>query len=137
MKVRQGFISNSSSSSFVMIGMKVKDSDSTKMAEALMEFYPIKEVLSHAKEKEECEHGWEWEDYCYDYLEEAPGGFTYFSEGEYFGKLIVDSGMDDYMDDFSIPVEELSTMIYETKKIANAIGLNEKEVKLMGGTRAC
>ncbi len=124
MKTRQGFVSNSSSSSFIILGCKVSE-------EMLGDIFAdeVKEYLREWKP-----NGYNEEDLS-DAIQETAWDKDVFSDDNGFilGEVL---GMvsDGYLDSKEYGIEELQKM---TKEIADKYGVDEKEVKLSFGTRAC
>jgi hypothetical protein len=109
MKIRNGFVSNSSSSSFVLIGLQVS-SDEVEKA------YPTTEDDDSSDQL--------YQDEAFDSI------YDDYSEVYYVGKLIADSD-----DIFEVPLDELTKD--EDKKVEAALkkfNKDQKQVKLYGGT---
>ena len=134
MKVRVGFVSNSSSSSFVMIGTKVSDINRVELAKKLLAKYPV-DLPDWVNEMEEKDDEWAWE------VMDALSGncpFEFYGEESLFGFSIYSGSSEDYgLDDFSLSIEEIEKAIAETKEIMAELGIAAGEVKLIGGQRAC
>ncbi len=133
MKIRVGFVSNSSSSSFVMIGAKVSNIDKVELAKKLLVKYPVK-LPDYVSEMEEDE-GWAWE--VMDTLSHTCP-FEFYGEESLFGFSIYSGDSEDYgLDDFSLSIDEIEKAIAETKEIMEEMGIDAGEIKLIGGQRAC
>ena len=134
MKVRVGFVSNSSSSSFVMVGAKVSNINRVELAKKLLAKYPV-ELPDYVNEMEEKDDEWAWE------VMDALSGncpFEYYSEESLFGFSIYSGSSEDYgLDDFSLSVEEFEKAIADTREIMEELGIPASEIKLIGGQRAC
>ncbi len=143
MKVRIGFVSNSSSSSFVMIGAKLNDFDRVKVAKRLMELYPETQLdlPSYLKDKNVADLDEdELEDWAYEVLTSSRGGsgFAYFGEEGLFGYAIYCGDSQEYeVGDFSMSLEELQKKTEETKKLLADLGHADVDVKLIGGQYSC
>lgn len=137
MKIRVGFVSNSSSSSFVMVGAKVSNVNMVELAKKLLAKYPVKLsefVNANPTTKDELE------DWAYDVLDALSGNcpFEYYGEENLFGfSLYAGSSEDSGLDDFSLSIEEIEKAIVDTKEIMRELGIDGGEVKLIGGQRAC
>jgi len=133
MKIRIGFVSNSSSSSFVMVGAKVSNIDRVELAKKLLAKYPV-ELPDYVNEMEKDDE-WAWE------VMDALSGncpFEYYSEESLFGFSIYSGSSEDYgLDDFSLSIEEIEKAIADTKEIMAELGIAAGEIKLIGGQRAC
>ena len=107
MKIRSGFVSNSSSSSFVIVGDYIKESELTDM-------------------------GW-WDDEDGGETDKVPEGIKiYYAEddrGYLVGKPLCEC--DDTIGDGEYDNKEVTTIFNETKKIL------KRPVKLIMGTRMC
>ncbi len=143
MKVRIGFVSNSSSSSFVMVGTELNDFDRLKVAKRLMELYPETQLdlPSYLKDKNVADLDEdEQEDWAYEVLSSARGGsgFTYFGEEGLFGYALYCGHCQDYeLGEFSLSLEELQKKIEETKKLLADLGYPDKEIRVIGGQYSC
>jgi len=134
MKVRVGFVSNSSSSSFVMIGTKVSNVDKVKLAEKLLAKYPNIELPDYVDKEEDAED-WAWE-VLYALHGKCP--YEYYGEENLFGFSIYSGSGEDYgLEDFSLSVEEIEKAVADTKAMLEELGIPADEIKLIGGQRAC
>lgn len=145
MKIRTGFISNSSTSSFIVKGYLIeKDKvDLEVLQTKIQETYPdIKEMIDKYKEQ-----GWEDEIY-YETSYKLRDNGLYFTENEedgapknhiIFGQLIEDSGSDDYLHDHIIDCSLDEKMVEIKNIISPAIkeNIDDQPVKIIIGTRMC
>jgi len=130
MKIRSGFVSNSSSSSFVMIGTRVNDIDIVKLAENIINKYPNITIPNYISKQRDAD------DWAYNVLRSSACPFDYYSEEGLFGFSIYSGSSDDYgLNDFSLSIEEIEKAITETKEIMAELGIATGEVKLIGGQR--
>jgi len=114
MKIRMGFVSNSSSSSFIVLGIKVEGDMEKKLAEKIKG--------STVKEDDATDILWESNDYVSD---DGPG---------YYGKVLANPGCDGELDYGCIDIPGL---VPEVLKMVEFLGLTEKDIKLHFGTRSC
>lgn len=123
MKTRQGFVSNSSSSSFVLLG-----------------FIPTEEEIKKLEEKIKLNESLEEDDdiyeYVYDYLSEKD--FYQIGEGDWegaVGRLISDVSSDSYGEE----AEEIDfqTLDEYATKVCEEFGVEKSRIKLYTGTRMC
>ena len=107
MKVREGFVSNSSSSSFVMVAVKMTSDEVNKM-------YSITDE----------------DDDFYDILERD--GYFYEYERGIFGIMLASSGDDSILDNCEYTLDDLAHVI---QNVAEKTG--KSDVKLIAGERGC
>ena len=117
MKIRSGFVSNSSSSSFVMIGCEVVRKD-------------LKKLWDKLKTEENKEEN--WEDDIYDLLYESDWLYDGERDRPILGRKLAGQDTDTYqLDNASYTVEKVQKIM---KEVEDVIG---KEPKLFMGTRSC
>lgn len=122
MKIRPGFVSNSSSSSFVILGVEA--------SEGSTEYNHIKELfytVPPGDEYDEDSSLYEWN---------LPGDIEYTYTGdcdnEYFGVFIAQGS-----DDFDFNEFELGDLNKLAQKISDTLELPVETVKLVVGSRCC
>jgi hypothetical protein len=127
MKVRIGFVSNSSSQSFVMVAVDVSQIDEEALKKKLAERFSF--------ELPEWADG--FEDVCLsEIVEDADEPLDDADEGRYFGYRLA-SVEDSYMDTFSLSMDEVAEYVKKLKELFAGIGEPDVEVKLVGGTESC
>lgn len=127
MKSRSGFVSNSSSSSFVVLGV-----DAQINAQEAKRI--LRRVFGFTKDSlEEYEDDSEVMDALYEAFEEEEK-YVFSSEPPFIGVMLGSSDDSDMLDSFSYDLVELSHMAQE---FAVKFGYNVSEVKLIGGQMSC
>jgi len=126
MKIRYGFVSNSSSSSFVMIGARVK------------KFKPDKNKMIEMMDKHGVKYGPEWpEDDFWDAMyNEKFGGLRYLGEEDIVGYMLAENS-DYYMEETETSMEDLDKKSKEVEKIVKEIFGLDIKAKLITGQYAC
>lgn len=128
MKIRNGFVSNSSSSSFVLLGAKVKEKPSKEK---------LIEIAKRAKPGRDDD--WyemiadDWYEFQYEILEEL--GIENPSEYDLYGKMIAVGG--DYMDECEISLDKLHKEAELIKGKLEALFDKEVVIKLYTGEYPC
>ncbi len=113
MKLKFDYVTNSSSCSFVMVGVKTT-------------FKEIKKILKES-------YGENWEDMDLD--RKLPNGLSFMFEPEMIGRILSEGSSDDYgMESSSTPVEEIEKY---ANIISNFLNVDKSEVKLYTGERNC
>ena len=123
MKNRFGFVSNSSSSSFVVIGVNRDFSDEEKRRALAIYDYDDKKI--------EEEFDGNLRDAFYEVMNSTE--YSYGTEPFYFGVSIAKS-YDESLDPFEMDFEEIHNI---AKTFSEKFGISIHEVKLFGGTEAC
>jgi len=120
MKVRLGYVSNSSSSSFVMIGIQIPKEKEDEICKKFAE------ILKGEKLTGDNE--------IYDILSSSDDYLSDDGPG-YIGKVIADiSSEDGYME---TTIVEFQEAIEEAYKILRPLGFKKEDIKLITGTRSC
>ena len=127
MKVRVGFVSNSSSQSFVMIGVDISQLDEEKFKAKLAEKFNYK-LPEWADSLEEVSIS--------EIVEDTDEPLDDADEGRYVGYRIA-SVEDSYMDTFSYPLEEVTKYAKKLADLFAEMDIPNVEVKLVGGTESC
>lgn len=119
MKIRYGFVSNSSSSSFVMVGCEA----------TYEELHRLQEKLLGRPKKDEDDY--EWEDEAYDAMRN--NGWLYDGERKHMilGKVLAEQNDSYHLDDAEYTIQEVNEI---SKEIEEFFG---RKSKLFMGTRAC
>jgi len=130
MKIRNGFVSNSSSSSFVIVGYKMTDLDlSDENKKNMMDKLGYQEKYSDFIEN--------WYDFLdSNSLENIGKNIGYLSNdgGGYIGLIIVDVPSDSYdRESSSIELSEVNDKIKKLKEFLNV----EVDPKIHSDTRSC
>jgi len=126
MKIRNGFVSNSSSSSFVVLGYKIETSKFDK-----------EKYLKNAKIDFNENNVDEIDDTFYETLYEDE---HIISDGEggylYIGKVLAETGSDVGFEDIEIDVSD-DKALKEIKAIGKEYGVSKNPIKIYVGTIAC
>jgi len=127
MKVRVGFVSNSSSQSFVMIGVDISQLDEEKFKAKLAEKFNY-QLPEWADSLEEVSIS--------EIVEDTDEPLDDADEGRYVGYRLA-SVEDSYMDTFSYPLEEVTKYAKKLADLFAEMDIPNVEVKLVGGTESC
>jgi len=135
MKIRQGFVSNSSSSSFIIAGIKLDGKlTSEELARKYITEEAIEEFIGDDIDKFEGENkddGW-WDDLWHecawngDFIKDDMD-FIQDESRSFLGKILAD---DDELEEGEISIEGLSELIQE-------LDFGDQECKIYFGTRVC
>ena len=123
MKIRNGFVSNSSSSSFVILGCEL-DYDDTEAQ---------KDILTKLEVEFDCKDADSISDKFYNL--ETDSGISVLTDDCrcFIGKVIADVHDDSSIEESELDIEELSKTIDKLKEIL----VSKHSIKLYAGTRAC
>lgn len=131
MKTRLGFVSNSSTSSFVVFGYSAKALDHIPKQELMDKFAAGKYNTSIQK--------WGVDDAFIDFLYNTSfgiDGIRYLSDDGpgYIGVVLADQHSDEVCTETS--EQDLDDIMSKIEKLKNALGITDKP-KIYAGTRAC
>lgn len=124
MKVRSGFVSNSSSSSFVILGAKIDIDFSEEEMIKLMDKHGIKYDDEYP------------EDDFWGAMYNGKFGFSYFSEPDIIGKYIA-SGDECGLEESTTSFADLEKMAKEVKENVKKVLDIDIDVQLLTGERCC
>uniref|UniRef100_A0A6H2A5R3 Uncharacterized protein n=1 Tax=viral metagenome TaxID=1070528 RepID=A0A6H2A5R3_9ZZZZ len=127
MKTRAGFVSNSSTASFLIMGVQLNLSIS-ELAEK------IRDGLFPDMQMDEDKGGWNIID---RFTEETPLSVVGLDGDPIIGKLLIYSHDDDYsVKELELTMTDLSKQAEETKEVLDKLGITD-EVKIYSGTESC
>jgi len=125
MKIRNGFVSNSSSSSFVLVGAKVKG------------FKPSEDNMKEILDSHGIKYGEYIENDFWDAMyNEKLMGLAYLGEESIIGRFIA-SGDECGLDESQTSVEELADVAKKVKEDIKKIFGLDVNVQLLTGERCC
>jgi hypothetical protein len=136
MKVRSGFVSNSSSSSFILLGVKTEDENYQSMCEKYLPKDVLEKGIEHwneyFKKNNYTDCKIDYSDIWYENLDNICGDFDVVSDDgpTYFGKRLADT-------EYELPNGSISLEDFDEMKEKLKEKFPDKEVKLYFGTRAC
>lgn len=148
MKIRSGFVSNSSSSSFIMVGIEISDIDLTidemksmmesanfdwRTASAKSKWYKIEEI----EKDKELMYEFFLNEFTYNFLSKdnfvLRSGVEDGVNGTVVGKELASTGDGDYFDEINLLPSDINKIGQEVKEKFGVDG----EARLFIGTRAC
>lgn len=129
MKVRVGFVSNSSSASFVMVGVDIDalGINRDELAKALADAYLDEDT--------------KWEDLydvCYEIgkVADAPR-FNRACEGRYFGITIARWTNEESAPDYELTVQDIEDYAWTVEDMLAGVGYKTARATLIGGEEVC